>query len=119
MAHQFVESSRGKEKLVFNGLLYRHQRSRGRNHYFRCERNECNGTAILRDAATYNSVEGNVVAGLQHTHEPEEAREEILRMISGVRKDGAKTNAPPSAIVQIHRQEVPAKGAQNMPTEDA
>ena len=117
MAYQVVLSTRGKDKLVFEGFVYRHQRSRGRNHYFRCERKKMN--AMERQFSA-NSGGGNAVAGQPHSHNPEEAREKILRMvsISMVRQDG-KTNSQPSGIIQIHRQEVPAKGAHTMPTDDA
>ena len=118
-AYRFVSSSRGKQKLVHLGFIYRHQRTRGTNHYFRCEREACNGTAILRNVPTYNSDGGVVDVGRPHHHAQEEGREPVLRMLERVREDAKRTNVPPSGIMQQNRQDVPVEAAANMPSEDA
>ena len=62
--YQFVKSQMGKDKLAYRGHLYRHQRSRNENHYFRWEDKTCKGTAIIRGVQTFNSFGGTVSEGL-------------------------------------------------------
>lgn len=119
MEYEFVPSQRGKMKLVARGYVYRHSRTRGTNHYFRCERQNCAGTAILREAASYDATTGRLEEGLPHGHDPEEGRAAILKMKFAIRKEASKSAAPPRAIVQQHRQEIPIKAAANLPSEDA
>ena len=119
MAYSFVNSSRGKAKLICHGYVYRHLRSRGENHYFRCEMNQCHGTAILRGTQSFDALGGTVTLGKEHSHEPEEGREEVLRLQDSLRKEGRQSTAPPQAIMQQLRQDVPIKASGNLPTEDA
>ena len=119
MAYEFLPSQRGKEKLLLNGFLYRHQRSRGQTHYFRCEDDACPGTATLRNVPHFNSLDGEVAVGQPHNHDPEPGRAAMVRLRLAIKRDAQKTTAPPSAIIQQHRQDVPVKDAGNMPSDKA
>ncbi|CAK8691607.1 unnamed protein product [Clavelina lepadiformis] len=114
----FVPSIRGKSKLALNGFLCRHQRSRGENHYFRCERNDCPGTATLR-AVNYNDTNGKVDVGKSHVHEADDRRDQVLQMIGNIRKEAATSSLLPMTIVQQHRQNVDAEAAKILPSESA
>lgn len=119
MAYHFVQSSRGKEKLAHQGFIYRHQRSRGENHYYVCERHGCPGRAILRGVAAFNDVGGEVTRSVQHNHAVPEGRDIVLKAVASMAKEGASTTNLPSAIVQSHRQAVPPKYAAGLPSEEA
>ena len=105
--------------MCYNGYVYRHLRSRQQNHYYRCEMDECHGTAILRGTAQCNDAGGNVSEGKPHSHEVEEGRVEILEMQQALREEGERSTAPPRAILQTHRQHVPVKASGNLPSEDS
>lgn len=118
-AYGFVPSSRGKAKLAFSGFLYRHQRSRGNNHYFRCEKNDCSGTATLRGTANFDDDNGNVYAGKPHTHQADHHRYLVLQMVGDIRKEAASTSQLPTAIVKRHRQNIDAVAEELLPSESA
>ena len=75
-------------------MLYRHERSRGQAHYFVCESSKCVGGLTLR-ANAYNSPGGR-----------QEGREDVLKALEGMSKEGASSRGRPSAIVQNHREKV-------------
>ena len=117
--YSFVPSQRRKDKLVFQGFIYRHQRSRGTNHYFTCENEDCPGRAILRGVGTFNAAGGQVETSVRHNHAKEEGREIVLKTTSSLSSSQLSSAAAPSAIVQSHREKVPLKYVQELPSEEA
>jgi len=119
MAYHFVPSIRGKEKLIHDGFVYRHQRSRGRTHYFVCEEQACPGRAILRGVEQFNELGGEIQRSVNHSHPIREERGSILKTLSNITKEGASTTNPPSAIVQSQRTKIHPKLATRLPSEEA
>ena len=114
-----MKIQRGKEKLVFRGYVYVHQRSRGTTHYFKCEHDNCPGRATLKGVANFNTQGGTVTTGTEHNHSTIEGRKQTLEAVSKMRIAVKTSTSNPSAIIQEHIQHIPKKGALNMPSEEA
>ena len=80
--YSFATSQKGKEKLVFIEHIYRHQKSRGQNHYFRCQDKNCGGAATLRGVSLFNEQGGSISEGKAQNHAPLAGRNEILQFIA-------------------------------------
>ena len=114
-----MKSSRGKEKLISNGFVYRHERSKRDNHYWVCERKQCKGRGILRGCNEYNSRDGQFEMSCAHNHAAEEGRETVLRATTAMTEEGTTSTAVPAAIVQSHREKLSRQVAPHLPSEEA
>ena len=119
MAYTFVKSQRGKSKLVYEGFVYVHQRTRGTSHYFKCEVDTCPGRAILKGVPKFDQMGGAVSMGRCHDHEPEEGREVILKSVENIRQSGRNTLSNPASIIQENLTTIPKKFANNIPSENS
>ena len=88
----FVKSQKDKEKLTFDGYIYRHQRSRNHNHYFRCEDKNCNGSATLRGVSFFNLCGGSVSEGEAHNHPPIDGRKEVIEALTDLKSRSTLSN---------------------------
>ena len=104
--YSFATSQKGKEKLVFREHIYRHQRSRGQNHYFRCEDKNWSGAATLCGVSFFNEQGGSITEGKAHNHAPLAGRNEILQSIAELKNQAKNSDATPAAIIQETRQKV-------------
>ena len=109
----------GKEKLAFNGYIYRHQRSQNSNHYFRCKDKNCNGSATLRGVTFFNTNGGSVSEGKAHNHPPIAGRMEVIEAITELKTRANIANSTPAAIVQEVRQTVNISDSIEMPSTTA
>ena len=117
--YSFVQSNRGKDKLILDGFVYRHERTKKENHYWVCEKHHCPGRAILRGAPSYNSIHGEVEVSRGHDHAAEEHREEVLRGTGAVLEAASSCTAHPSAIVQSTLEKIGRNVGPHLPSEDA
>ena len=115
----FVKSQMDKEKLAFKGYIYRHQRSRNQNHYFRCEDKNCNGSAALRGVSFFNINGGSVSEGKAHNHLPIDGRKKVIEVLTELKSRSKMSNALPAAIVQDVRQTVNISDSIEMPSTTA
>ena len=114
-----MESNKGKNKLVCNGFVYRHERTKKRAHYFVCERKQCGGRGVLRDCEVYNSDAGVFEMSRPHNHAAEERREAVLRATCSMTLEATTSTALPAAIVQSIREKVNRHVAPHLPSEEA
>ena len=98
--YQFVKSQKGKEQLFLKGYIYRHHKSLKNNHYFRCENSGCNGTAILHDAPTFNSLSGTIELKNDHCHDVVIGRDAIIQTLNEIKNQAIANKTAPSAIVK-------------------
>ena len=117
--YSFVKSQMDKEKLVFNGYIYRHQRSRNNNHYFRYEDKTCNGSATLRGVTLFNANGGSVSEGKAHNHPQIAGRMEVIDALTELKTRAKIANLTPAAIVQEVRQTVNISDSIEMPSTTA
>ncbi len=117
--YKFVKSQMGKDKLAFKGHIYRHQRSRSTNHYFRCEDKNCNGSATLRGVAFFNALGGSVSEGKTHNHTVLTSRVEIVEVVEAIKNMAKTSTSAPAAIVQNVRQDLGIYNAIEMPSKTA
>ena len=119
MEYSFVESQMGKEKLAFRGFIYRHQRTRNDNHYFRCEDKNCIGTATLRGVTFFYINVGLVTEGKAHNHLEIAGRVDVIKTMAELKIRAKIANSTPAAIVQEVRQAVSICDSIEMPTTTA
>ena len=120
MEYRFVDSQKGKGKLVADGYVYTHERSRGVNHYFRCEnRGSCQARGTLKGVTRFDQENGTFTPTKEHNHAKDESRFDVLEAIAAMREAATLPGSGPSSIVQHYRTKIPVKTAPNLPTEDA
>ena len=111
----FVKSQ-DKEKLTFNGYIYRHQQSKNHNHYFRCEDKNCNGSATLRGVSFFSLSGGSLSEGKAHNHPPIDGRKEVIQALTDLKSRSKLSNALPAAVVQDVRHTANISASIEMPS---
>ena len=95
----FVTSTRGKDKLIYQNYIYRHQRTRGNKHYWTCEDKTCRGRAVTT-GEVFNSPTTEVKSSSEHNHPAEATRADTLRTVEQIRSQATDTAEAPAAIQQ-------------------
>ena len=65
----YIKSQRGKDKLIFDGYIYKQDRSRNEKTYWVCHLPDCKGRCIQKN--------DEITTTLEHNHSPDAAAIEV------------------------------------------
>ena len=68
-AFSYIKSQRGKDKLIFDGYIYKQDRPRNEKTYWVCHLPDCKGRCIQKN--------DEITTTLEHNHSPDAAAIEV------------------------------------------
>ncbi|XP_077297538.1 uncharacterized protein LOC143919197 [Arctopsyche grandis] len=111
---EFVKSKKGKEKVIFEGYVYVKQKKLAHGVVsFECEKRrnklECKAKIKLRGV--------NLVGRLNnHSHGPDPARREILKVLQEMKKSAEETEEAPQQIISRSVSSISEDAKAKLPT---
>ena len=93
---EIIKSNKGKDKIIYNGYIYRKNTTNITTQSWRCEKKGCRCSA---STAFPYAPGGNVVERNPHCHPPEPAHAEVLSALSQVAQQAEASDMPPRRLV--------------------
>ena len=114
---EFIETVRGKRKVLLDGYLYVKQKALANGYVsYECEKRRQNKDKQGECKAKIK-VRGDefIMGENQHTHAPEPGRPEMLRVKEGIKRRAAETEETPQQIITTQVQRLGEAAATQMP----
>jgi len=93
---EILKSNKGKDKLVYNGYIYRKNTTNITSQSWRCEEKSCKGSA---STPVNYQIGVQVIEKQVHNHPPNPARTEIAVAMSRMLDDASTSDAPPRRVI--------------------
>ena len=88
---EFYPSTKGKDKLGYQGYWYTLDRKPGDREYWRCENCACKGRVVTDKRQIYSESD--------HIHSPDTAATAIQQSVSRIKMSASQSYDPPSSII--------------------
>ena len=88
---EFYLSTKGKDKLGYQGYRYTLDRKCGDLEYWRCENRACKGRVVMDKRQIFSDSD--------HIHGPDTAATAIQQSVSRIKMSASQSYDPPSSII--------------------